>query len=1026
MIPPRPRDAIELATRDLVICDAPTGLKCPDVVVGVAVNSDQQDLSRCLTSVVSQSVNRFTMGVVLLLDTARHDRYKPILPRELTGRTWVLRANCGSPARARNAILEFVEQSLPSCRWLARLDWDDRFAEPDSLAAAVELGDSAAALFVLGGNRVVDGAGQLLRSNRAGRWLRDEASVLQCLAEMAAGTAENELPSCNLLLRNGAGLRYPDTASAEDHWLVADLLINKSEQGVILESVFFADYTIDGRHSADAKRTQRYRAAREALHQAARMWIGVSRLPGRILGLGQEGIVREHDGVVFKHFYANILTAEKTKWLSAALATGQSIAPVPRFLPEREPGSWLAVYPWEATVAFDRPSAPAVSEFLAGCLRSKLVCGNIKRTNFRVRNDGQLVYIDIGNWLAPMDVSVLRDSAARLFSIGVLGASDDELLRRPADPSRPVVWDRLTGFAKFFGGVVEDHIHSHWRRAGRAQADPRAVPRPSGVTLMIKACAMDAVTLREQVRHIVGQLVGPSVFTERVLAIDSHPGPFLRQHSTGNLDELLRIAGELVAEGTIDRLLVAPADRAITAAVNRRWFGTDCSESHSLEGVPVSPQLWAFEQITTRFVLQCDADILVGRRDGMHDYLTEMVEACAEPDVVGVAFNIPHDPVASPQRYDAPGGGFKPEVRCGLLDLDRLRECLPLPNRIVDGRLLEPWYRSLHKHQQRTGQRTLRGGSPLTYYLHPPNALKSDSDTLARIRDLVSQDLVPDANWEKWDVVAEDSLWQYPKRAERLVVVARGRNTPCSKIERFVAGLAMQSDQGFGVIVIDDGSDDASPRELGERLRFLGSRLTLVRHARRRGRMANSVLAIREICQDPKSCIVVVDLDDALADPEAISQICLLHDQGHDVILGAPFRPEAPTKIYEPDFGDPRRKFGGDVWIHLRAFEKELFDRLPDEALQLDGTWLEECDDYAIMIPVVELARSPRYVPEYWYWHERTTGKGPEELARRDATITRILAKPSVAHSRLSRGPAPPIDSLGCLNRAETHVNPGV
>ncbi|MBS0189083.1 MAG: glycosyltransferase [Planctomycetes bacterium] len=206
----------------------------------------------------------------------------------------------------------------------------------------------------------------------------------------------------------------------------------------------------------------------------------------------------------------------------------------------------------------------------------------------------------------------------------------------------------------------------------------------------------------------------------------------------------------------------------------------------------------------------------------------------------------------------------------------------------------------------------------------------------------------------------------------------------------------MQSDQEFGVIILDDASSFGLQQCLYEETAWLGSRLTLVRHHLPQGRMRNSVLAIRDLCGDPDACIVVVDLDDALADPEAIRGVRRLKKQGYDVMLAAPFRPDVLTRFYTPDFQAPRSRFGGDVWSHLRAFENRLFDQLPDDALQLDGEWLRQCDDYAIMIPVVELTRSPVYVPEYWYWRERSTGHDSREKASRDVTIMKLLAKPSL------------------------------
>ena len=57
-----------------------------------------------------------------------------------------------------------------------------------------------------------------------------------------------------------------------------------------------------------------------------------------------------------------------------------------------------------------------------------------------------------------------------------------------------------------------------------------------------------------------------------------------------------------------------------------------------------------------------------------------MVEGGRADDVLCVGFNIPHDPDSEPKPYTGEPGQYVPEVRCGLLDLERLRSCLPLPN----------------------------------------------------------------------------------------------------------------------------------------------------------------------------------------------------------------------------------------------------------------------------------------------------------------------------------------------------------
>lgn len=993
MIPPRPRDPVELTTRDLSVRmqPSPEAAVSIDVIVGVTVHGQRCDLSRCLRSVAEQDLAPRRVGVLLLFDGLPSSYEPPTVPAELSGRTWVVTAHCGSAARARNACLSFVDEWLSRCRWVARLDWDDRFASSGSLSAAVELAERRQSLFVLGGNRVYGRDGRFLRENRAGDHLLDPLLVQELLDRMASGVAENELPSCNLLLAAHRGIRYPDMTGAEDHRLVASLLMFHGDAAAILKDPLFCDYTLDGQATRLEKDENRHLRARQDLAAAAHTWARVKGLPGRVLGWGCEGIVRLHDGLVHKHFYPGALTDEHARWLDGALRNSV-ILPRARLACEDRAGAWVASYEHEPTLPANVIDRRAADEFLRACLRERVVVGNISRSNLRQRGDGRLVCIDIGQWVRPMDVSILRDSAARLFGISALGFADDELLRRRADHSRPEIWSRLGGFAEFYGTVVAGHLAPNVS----IPSETHRHPRHSEVSLLIKACAMDARDARSQITHIVEQLVGPWDFAERILLVDPHPGPFVRAHGGADRGSLSALAAELQARGVLDRVIVAPTEPHHVRRTNQDWFGLECSATHSSLGVPVTPHLWGFDQVRTRYVLQCDIDVLIGRRRLEHDYLAEMLEACGREGVVSVGFNIARAPGSAPRPYDAEVGEYKPEVRCGLLDLDRLRAQRPLPASLVAERLAWNWYHALHEAQRQRGLRSLRGGRPDSFYVHPTNDRKGDQEFLDRVRDLTAQGHVPTAQWERWDLAGGQGDWTYRRRAEPIVVLAKGRNTGGDRLRRFARGLAAQDDPGFGVIVIDDASDDGGGQVVRRSLDWLGDRLTLVRHATPRGRMFNNVLAIRELCTNPDTMVVIVDLDDALADRGVLSRVRVLAAAGHDVVLAAPFRPDSPTKIHKPNVEAPRESFGGDVWIHMRAFKKRLFDLIPDDALQLDGYWVEHCEDYATMIPIVELSARPTYVPEYMYLHERGTVLDNEGRRQHEVTIERLLAKPSL------------------------------
>ena len=85
------------------------------------------------------------------------------------------------------------------------------------------------------------------------------------------------------------------------------------------------------------------------------------------------------------------------------------------------------------------------------------------------------------------------------------------------------------------------------------------------------------------------------------------------------------------------------------------------------------------------------------------------------------------------------------------------------------------------------------------------------------------------------------------------------------------------------------------------------------------------------------------------------------------------------------------------MWQHLRAFRRELFDRVPDPMLRLDGQYVDLAWDWALMLPLVELAQSPLYIDEPSYLYEPSgVGKTGEERHLREEIIGRIVAKSSL------------------------------
>lgn len=49
-----------------------------------------------------------------------------------------------------------------------------------------------------------------------------------------------------------------------------------------------------------------------------------------------------------------------------------------------------------------------------------------------------------------------------------------------------------------------------------------------------------------------------------------------------------------------------------------------------------------------------------------------------------------------------------------------------------------------------------------------------------------------------------------------------------------------------------------------------------------------------------------------------------------------------------------------------------LFQQIPKDHLRIDGHWVDDVTDYAIMIPATELAQKPVFInDDFCYYHER-------------------------------------------------------
>ena len=237
------------------------------------------------------------------------------------------------------------------------------------------------------------------------------------------------------------------------------------------------------------------------------------------------------------------------------------------------------------------------------------------------------------------------------------------------------------------------------------------------------------------------------------------------------------------------------------------------------------------------------------------------------------------------------------------------------------------------------------------------------------------------------------SPWLASERNEPFIFVICGRDVQPGRFWNCINSVLVQTRQDWGAIVIDDNSSELTSSFIEFLLSSWPDRFTLVRPRQRRGLLANTVLAIRNLCGNPESVIVTLDADDSLLGCSVIERVAVEYNNGADVTVGSMLRTDK-HKIYVPNLDQPRSNRGGNVWQHLRTFKKYLFDQIADDEMQINGSFLDKATDWAIMLPIVEMARKPVYIPTPLYLHEPSDTSSERRYLQRLPIIEHLTTLP--------------------------------
>jgi len=519
-------------------------------------------------------------------------------------------------------------------------------------------------------------------------------------------------------------------------------------------------------------------------------------------------------------------------------------------------------------------------------------------------------------------------------------------------------------------------------------------PFPHKVSLIIKACPQDSATLYQQVLHLVRQLSTPDAFYEKIIAVDKRAQDFLRQYTDeGSVAKLYDVLNQLLTEGIIDGYVELPASEK--ESVNQRWFGIKTHHTHTFNKASPISHLYAFEQANGDYILQMDSDVMVGRYDNNHSYLTDMIaELYKNEKVISVGFNICHakDSGFKPY-YGFSDGGFVPEVRLGLFHKARLLNSRPFPNELLENGLKTSWYRALHQKQKATDTVSIRGGNPSTFYIHPQNYRKTCQDVWFTLLDRVENNQIPECQYEEFDLAGSYYDWAIPKRNEALVIVCIVKNTQYSHFLRMWLSVISQTYTNWGLIIIDDASTNGLDIWIEHLVKPYQQQVTYIKNRFSQGVAANLYKAIHYFMNNQESVVLILDGNDALLGKSVFENVMEKYRIfGADITIGKAYRTDEISAHYPypPNFIAPRQP-GSHVWQPLRTFKKYLFDSLslydlkcevPSHSRRNDAEnlllsklsqktqWLTLGVEYAYMLPLIEMSSNPMWMKHFNYYKE--------------------------------------------------------
>ena len=482
-------------------------------------------------------------------------------------------------------------------------------------------------------------------------------------------------------------------------------------------------------------------------------------------------------------------------------------------------------------------------------------------------------------------------------------------------------------------------------------------------TLLIKTNPMEWRSIYKNICHIVNSLEKFGRFEKRIVVIDlSAAEERARRYDFDDEDKLKEALLLAKENGLIDEIIFAEDNSGEKEKIYLKYFGVKSKNGHCVNGQGTYATLFAFDNIHTKYVFQTDSDILYYIRSDAVQKGLDALKAGAVVTSIGVAREVSEE-----LTY-----GVRTEVRTCLLDLEKLKRRLPLPNQIVQGQLQIPWHRSLDRVLSES--ESIRFANRDEWFIHPENQKKQEKNLLAVVRDRVENGFFCISQKEQVNLQGSRAEWTEKTNAE-VVIYIRGYNTSCEKLKRLFDSLRKQTFQDFDIVYIDDASENESADYAKLILRkdlFFTERTVACWNDVNVGELENFVFAMQNMVMNPNAIVINVDNDDYLVNERAVEIIVKKFSEGAEITCGNCIRWDKPLKHYRiKSFEKVWERDGDNIWLHPKCFKRYLFDCIDIENdLMIDGKYVDVNTDFAFMLPMIQNSGRSIFIEEVLYYFE--------------------------------------------------------